>query len=115
MVPMSFDQHINTLVLNIMKGMSYIPCLRLGHRQQGQSEFSFTIDRDIPYRLGYTPFEDDARHMAWLRRDMVRAHYSRVPFDYPLHPYTFQLVHYITRGLEHTPHTKEVNYVSGMV
>ena len=33
MVPMSFDQHNCTLVLNIMKGMSYMPGLGLGHRQ----------------------------------------------------------------------------------
>ena len=33
MVPMSFDQHSNTLVLNMMKGMSYMPSLGLGRRQ----------------------------------------------------------------------------------
>ena len=32
MVPMSFDQHNNTLVLKMMKGMSYMPGLRLGRR-----------------------------------------------------------------------------------
>ena len=31
MVPMSFDQHSNTLVLSMMKGMSYMPGLGLGH------------------------------------------------------------------------------------
>ena len=30
MVPMSFDQHSNTLVLNMMRGMSYMPGLGLG-------------------------------------------------------------------------------------
>ena len=29
--------------------------LRLGHRQQGLHEFTFTVDHDIPYGLGYTP------------------------------------------------------------
>ena len=33
MVPMSFDQHINTLVLNMMKDMSYMPGLGLGRRE----------------------------------------------------------------------------------
>ena len=89
MVPMSFDQHSSTLVLSMMKGMSYMPGLGLGRRQQGPREFSFTIDHDIPYGLGYTPSEDDARHMAMLRRDRVRVRLSRVPFDYPLRPYTF--------------------------
>ena len=32
MVPMSFDQHNNTLVLSMMKGMFYMPGLGLGHR-----------------------------------------------------------------------------------
>ena len=32
MVPMSFDQHNSTLVLSMMKGMSYMPGLGLGHR-----------------------------------------------------------------------------------
>ena len=32
MVPMSFDQHNITLVLGMMKGMSYMPGLGLGRR-----------------------------------------------------------------------------------
>ena len=115
MVPMSFDQHNNTLVLNMMKGMSYMPSLGLGRCQQGPHEFAFTIDHDIPYGLGYTPSEDNVRHMAMLRRDRVRARLSGVPFDYPLGPYTFQLVDYFTRGSEHTPHTEGIDHVSGMV
>ena len=67
LVPMSFDQHNNTLVLSMIRGMSYMPGLGLGHRQQGQREFIFTVDHDIPYGLGYTPTKEDARHMARLR------------------------------------------------
>ena len=89
MVPMSFDKNIITLVLNMMKGMSYMTGLGLGHRQQGPREFAFTIVHDIPHGLGYTPSEDDAQHMAWLHRDRVRARLSGVPFDYPFRPYTF--------------------------
>ena len=59
-VPMSFDQRSNTMVLNMMKGMSYMLGLGLGYRQKGPHEFSFTIDHDIPYGLGYTPSEGDA-------------------------------------------------------
>ena len=33
MVPMSFYQHNNTLVLSMMRGMSYMPGLGLGRRQ----------------------------------------------------------------------------------
>ena len=87
----------------------------MGCRQQGPLEFAFTIDNDIPYGLGYTPSKDDARHMEWLRRDRVRARLSGVPFDYPLHPYTFQLADYFTKGSEHAPHTERVGHVSGMV
>ena len=115
MVSMSFNQHSNTLVLSMMKGMSYMPGLGLGRRQQGLHEFAFTIDHDIPYGLGYTPYEGDARHMVMLHRDRVRARLSRVPFDYPLRPYTFQLANYFTRGSEHAPHTEGVDHVSGMV
>ncbi|KAL6311123.1 hypothetical protein AAG906_012599 [Vitis piasezkii] len=60
MVPMYFDQYNNTLVLNMMRGMSYMPGLGLGHRQQGPREFAFTVDHDIPYGSGYTPSEEDA-------------------------------------------------------
>ena len=115
MVPMSFDQQNNTLVLSMMKGMSYMPGLGLGRRQQGPHEFAFTIDHDIPYGLGYTPSEGDAWHMAMLSRDRVIARLFGVPFDYPLRPYTFQLADYFTRGSEHAPHIEGVDHVSGMV
>ena len=49
-----------------------MPGLGLGRHQQGSHEFTFTIDHEIPYGLGYTPTEDDARHMARLRRDRMR-------------------------------------------
>ena len=52
--------------------------------------------------------------MAMLHRDRVRARLSGVPFDYPLHPYTFQLVDYFTRGSEHALHTEGVDHVSKM-
>ena len=89
LVPMSFDQHNVTLVLSMMRGMSYMPGLELGHRQQRPLEFTFIVDHGIPYGLGYTPTEDDACHMARLCRDKVRARLSRVPFDYSFRSYTF--------------------------
>ena len=98
----------------MMRDMSYMPGLELGHLQQGSREFAFTIDHDIPYGLGYIPSEDDARHMTMLRRDRVRARLSGVPFDYPLHPYTFQLADYFTRGSKHAPHVEGVDHVSKM-
>ena len=114
MVPMSFDQHSSTLVLNMMRGMSYMPGLGLGPRQQGPREFTITVDHDISYGLGYIPMADDARNMARLRRERVRARMSGIPFDYPLRPYTFQLVNYFTRGSEYAPLTEGVDHVSKM-
>ena len=66
LVPMSFDQHNSTLVLSMMRGMSYMLGLGLGRHQKGPREFTFIVDHGIPYGLGYIPIEDDARHMAWL-------------------------------------------------
>ena len=114
MVPMSFDQHSSTLVLSMMKGMSYKLGLGLGRCQQGPREFTITVDHDMPYGLGYTPSEDDARHMAMLHRGRVRARFSGVPFDYPLRPYTFQSADYFTRGSEYAPHIEGVDHVSKM-
>ena len=114
MVPMSFDQHSGTLVLNMMRGMSYMPGLGLGRRQQGPREFTITVDHDISYGLGYIPTADDARHMSRLRRERVRARMSGIPFDYPLHPYTFQLADYFIIESKYVPRTEEVDHVSNM-
>ena len=114
MVPMSFDQHSSTLVLNMMRGMSYMPGLGLGRRKQGPREFTITVDHDISYGLGYIPTADDARHMARLRRERVRARMSGIPFDYPLRPYTFQLADYFIKESKYVPRTEEVYHVSNM-
>ena len=52
--------------------------------------------------------------MEILRLDRVRARLPGVPFDYPLHPYTFQLADYFTRGSEHAPHIEGVDHVLKM-
>ena len=64
MVPMSFDQHSSTLVLSMMRGMSYLPGKGLGRRQQAPHEFTFTVNHDTPYGLGYNPTEADACYMS---------------------------------------------------
>ena len=56
---MSFDQYSSTLVLSMMRGMSYLPSMGLSRRKKGPHEFAFTVDHDTPYGLGYTPIEDD--------------------------------------------------------
>ena len=69
MVPISFDQYSSTFVLSMMRGMSYMPGLGLGRRQQWPREFTITFDHDISYGLGYIPTADDARNMVRLRRE----------------------------------------------
>ena len=115
MVSMSLDQHNSTLVLSMMRGMSYMPGLGLGHHQQGPREFTITVNHDTPYGLDCIPTADDARHMERLHKERVRACMFGIPFDYPLHPYSFQLTDYFTRGSEYAPRTKGVDHVSRMV
>ncbi|RVW61620.1 Transposon Ty3-I Gag-Pol polyprotein [Vitis vinifera] len=67
-VALSFDQHSSTVVLDIMRSMSYLPGMGLGRRQHGPSEFMTFPDRDVPFGLGFIPTEADYRHMARLRR-----------------------------------------------
>ncbi|RVW60154.1 Transposon Ty3-I Gag-Pol polyprotein [Vitis vinifera] len=43
---MSFDQHGSTVVLDIMRSMSYLPGMGLGRRQHGPSEFITIPDHD---------------------------------------------------------------------
>ncbi|RVW12134.1 Retrovirus-related Pol polyprotein from transposon 17.6 [Vitis vinifera] len=57
-----------------------------GSRDMGPYEFTFTVDYDTPYGLGYIPTEADARYVSQLRRD--------------------RLADYFIRGSEHTPRTK---------
>ncbi|RVW61509.1 hypothetical protein CK203_066043 [Vitis vinifera] len=52
---MSFDQHGSTVVLDIMRSMSYLPGMGLGRRQHGPSEFIAIPDHDVPFGLGFTP------------------------------------------------------------
>ncbi|RVX12634.1 hypothetical protein CK203_011532 [Vitis vinifera] len=103
-VAMSFDQHGSTVVLDIMRSMSYLPGMGLGRRQHGPSEFIAIPDHDVPFGLGFIPTEADYRYMARLRRERVRARLTHTPFDYPLRPYTRSLFDYFVRASEsHAP------------
>ncbi|RVW50090.1 hypothetical protein CK203_106831 [Vitis vinifera] len=52
-VAMSFDQHSSTVVLDMMRGMTFLPGMGLGRRQQGPSEFIAAIDHDMTFGLGF--------------------------------------------------------------
>ena len=52
-VAMSFDQHSSTVVLNMMRGMSYLPGMGLGRRQHEPSELMAFPNHDVPFGLGF--------------------------------------------------------------
>ena len=71
-VAMSFNQHNRTVVLDIMRSMSYLPDMGLGRRQHRPSEFVAFPDHDVPFGLGFIPTEVDYHYMARLRKERVR-------------------------------------------
>ena len=97
-VAMSFDQHSSTVVLNMMRGMSYLPGMGLGRCQHGPSEFMAFLDHDVPFGLGFIPIEADYRYMARLRKEMVRARLTHTLFDYPIRSYSLSLTGYFMRA-----------------
>ncbi|WKA12991.1 hypothetical protein VitviT2T_030331 [Vitis vinifera] len=99
-VAMSFDRHGSTVVLDIMRSMSYLPGMGLGRRQHGPSEFITILDHDVPFGLGFIPTEADYLYMARLRKERVRARLTHTPFYYPLRPYTRSLSDYFVRASE---------------
>ncbi|WKA00099.1 hypothetical protein VitviT2T_018489 [Vitis vinifera] len=99
-VVMSFDQHNSTVVLDIMRSMSYIPGMGLGRRQHWPSVFMVFPDHDVPFRFGFIPTEADYRYMARLRRERVMARLTHTPFYYPVRPYTLSLADYFVRASE---------------
>ncbi|KAJ9679424.1 hypothetical protein PVL29_021374 [Vitis rotundifolia] len=103
-VAMSFDQHGSTVVLDIMRSMSYLPGMGLGRRLHGPCEFIAIPDHDVPFGLGYIPTEADDRYMAQLRRERVRARLTHTSFDYPVRPYTMRLADYFMRASESQTH-----------
>ncbi|WKA04944.1 hypothetical protein VitviT2T_022937 [Vitis vinifera] len=110
-VAMSFDQHSCTVVLDMMRGMTFLPGMGLGRRQQGPSEFIAAIDHDTTFGLGFIPTEADYRHMARLRKERVRARLSHTAFDYPIRPYRLSLADYFVRGSKTRPRLEEIDSV----
>ena len=111
-VTMSFNQHNNTVVLDIMRSMSYFPGMGLGRRQHRPSEFIAFSDREVPFELGFIPTKADYRHMARLRRERMRARLTRTPFYYPVRPYTLSLADYFVRASE--PHAPSDGIIGGL-
>ena len=99
-VIMSFDQHSSTVVLDMMRGMSFLSGMGLGRRQHGPIEFVATADHDTPFRLRSVPIEANYKYMARLRRERVITRLTCTPFDYSVRSYRMSLANYFVRGLE---------------
>ena len=96
----SFDQHSSTVVLDMMRSMSYMPGLGLGRRQHSRSEFITVLDHDPPFGLGFVPVKANFQCMAQLHRERVRSRLHHIPFDYHLRPYSLRLTDYFMRASE---------------
>ena len=97
---MSFDQHGSTVMLDMMKSMSYLPGIGLEWHQHRPNEFMTILDHDVSFGLDFIPTEADYRYMARLRNERVMAQLTHTLFDYPVRPYTMSLVDYFVRALE---------------
>ena len=97
------------MVLDMMRGMTFLPGMGLGRCQQGPSEFIAAIDHETTFGLGFIPTKADYRYMARLCKERVRAHLSHTPFDYPIRPYKMSLADYFVRGSEIRPRPEEMD------
>ena len=110
-IAMSFDQHSSTVVLDMMRGMSFLPGMGLGRQQYGPMEFVATFDHDTPFGLRFVPIEAGYRYMARLCRERVKARLTSTPFDYPVRPYRMSLADDFIRGLEVHSHIGDFSTV----
>ncbi|RVW29874.1 hypothetical protein CK203_102244 [Vitis vinifera] len=96
---MSFDQHSSTVVLDMMRGMSYLPGIDLGRRQHGPSEFmAFRITM---YHSGSDLFHQGRLSIyGVIAQGEGEARLTHTPFDYPVRPYALSLIGYFVRALE---------------
>ena len=107
-VAMLFDQHDSTVVLNMMKNISYLPDMGLGRRQHEPSEFMAIPDHNVSFGLGFIPIKADYKYMARLRKERVRARLTHMLFDYPVPSYTMSLADYFVRASEPRTHSNGI-------
>ena len=105
-VAFSFDEHGSTVVLDMMRSMSFLPGLGLGCRQHGSGDFIVVVDHDTPFSLGFVSIKADYRYMAFLCNERLKARLLHIPFDYPIRPYRMSLADYFLRALETQMHSK---------
>ncbi|RVW84800.1 hypothetical protein CK203_048571 [Vitis vinifera] len=110
--PLSFDQHGSTVVLDMMRSVSYLPNMGLGRRQHRPSEFMTIPNHDVPFGLGFIPIEADYSYITRLHKERVRARLTHTPFDYPVRSYTISLTDYFVRASE--PRTRSYVIIGGL-
>ena len=100
-VALHFHEHGSTMVLDIMRSMSFLPSLGLGCCQYGTREFIAIVDHDTHFDLSFVHTKANYRYMAFLRNERLRARLLHMPFDYPIHPYRISLANYFVRRQRH--------------
>ena len=107
-VALLFDEHGSTVVLDMMRSMSFLPGLRLGCRQHGSRDFIAIVDHDTPFGLGFVSIGVDYRYMALLHKEKLIVRLLHMPFDSPIRPYRMSLVDYFMRALETQMHLERI-------
>ena len=99
-VEFPFDEHGSTVVLDMMRSMSFLPSLGLGRCLHGFGEFIATVDHDTHFGLSVVPTEVDYRYMTLLHNKRLKARLLHVSFDYLIPPYKMSLANYFVRAPE---------------
>ena len=107
-VALPFYEHGSTLVLDMMRSMSFLPSLGLGRCQHSSGEFIATVDHDTHFDLGFIHTKANYKYMVFLRKERLGARLFHMPFDYPIHPYRISLENYFVRVPEAQMHSERI-------
>ena len=103
-----FDEHSSTVVLDMMRSMSFSLGLGLGHCQHGSKEFIATVGHDTLFDLSFVPTEVDYRYMVLLSKERLKARLLHMPFNYSVRPYRMSLTDYFVRAPEAQMHSERI-------
>ena len=103
-----FDEHGSTMVLDMMRSMSFLPGLGLGRRQHGSEEFIAVVDHNTHFGLGFVPTEANYKYMVLLCKERLRVRLLHMLFVYPIHPYRMSLADYFVRAPEAQRHSERI-------
>ena len=105
---LSFDENGSTVVLDMMRSMSFLLGLGLGRRRHDSREFIAAIDHDTPFGLGFFPTKADYRYMALLHKERLIARWLHRSFNYPIRPYRMSLVDYFVKAPKTQMHSERI-------